>query len=129
MIVIDGSALVDLLAEVRPSGRLRERISGERLHAPQLVDYEVVAGLRRLAFRGLVNDERAVAALEVFGELRIRRWPAGPELRQRAFELRHSVNAYDASYVALAEALECPLITGDAHLARSHGHDAAIELH
>ena len=58
----------------------------------------------------------------------MQRWPASDPLRRRAFTLRASMTAYDAAYVALAEALQCTLLTRDARLARSTGHSADIRL-
>jgi predicted nucleic acid-binding protein len=63
-----------------------------------------------------------------FEDLPVQRWPFGDGLRRRAFQLRDNVPAYDAAYVALAEALECPLLTRDSRLARSSGHAAHIEV-
>lgn len=129
MIVLDSSALVALLAPEDDINRLRTRIHGEALHAPTLLDYEVVSAARRMTFDGRLSDTTADVLLEDLVDVPIRRWPASRGLRRRALELRHTHTAYDAAYVALAEALECPLVTRDARLARSHGHEAAIELH
>ncbi len=62
-----------------------------------------------------------------FDDLPVRRWPSGAALRLRGFSLRDNLTAYDAAYVALAEALECPLLTRDARLARAGGHH--VEIH
>ena len=59
---------------------------------------------------------------------RFQRWPSADALRRRAFQLRDNVSAYDAAYVALAEALDCTLVTRDGRLARSSGHYAHIEV-
>jgi predicted nucleic acid-binding protein len=71
---------------------------------------------------------RAQDLLTDFEDLPIQRWPSAGPLRRRAFQLRDSVSAYDAAYVVLAEALDCPLLTRDARLARSSGHNARIEV-
>ncbi len=63
-----------------------------------------------------------------FDDLEVRRWPSGDSLRRRAFQLRDDVSAYDAAYVALAEALDCPLVTRDIRLARSSGYLVRIEV-
>jgi predicted nucleic acid-binding protein len=60
--------------------------------------------------------------------LPVERWPAVDALRRRALQLRDNVSAYDAAYVVLAEAMDCPLITRDGRLARSTGHEVRIEL-
>lgn len=90
---------------------MRNRPTDEASHAPALLDYEIVSALRSLTLAGQVSTARAEDAL-----------------RRRAFQLRDSVSAYDAAYVALAEALGCPLLTRDARLARSGGHGARIEV-
>jgi predicted nucleic acid-binding protein len=129
VIVVDSSALVAALTGLDLTPALRGRLHGEALHAPSLLEYEVVSAARKLVRERRLDEVGAAWLFEDFDDLPIRRWPLGRRLRRRAFELRHTHTAYDASYVALAEALECPLITRDAHLARSHGHQAAIELH
>ncbi|MEJ7796936.1 MAG: PIN domain-containing protein [Solirubrobacteraceae bacterium] len=58
----------------------------------------------------------------------IQRWPAGDGLRRRALQLRDNLSAYDAAYVALAEALGCPLLTRDLRLAKSSGQLVSIEI-
>ena len=72
--------------------------------------------------------QRAEDLLTDFDDLRIERWPAEDALRRRAFQLRDNLTAYDAAYVALAEALDCPLVTRDSRLARSSGHGARVEV-
>lgn len=129
MIVIDSSALVALLLPAKETGQLRARVTGEELHAPALLEYEVASAIRGITLGGQLDGERGAQLLEELDAVPIFRWAPTPVLSRRAFGLRHNVTAYDASYVALAEALECPLITRDAHLAHSHGHQAAIELH
>jgi predicted nucleic acid-binding protein len=129
VIVVDSSALVAVLAGAPDSGQLVARFSGEELHAPVLIDYEVLSTARQMALDGRLDDERASDLLLDLDDAPIVRWQPSNALRRRAFELRQTIGAHDASYVALAEALECPLVTRDAHLAGSHGHEAAIELH
>ena len=68
----------------------------------------------------------AGALLSDFDDLPIHRWPSAGGLRLRAFDLRDTLSAYDAAYVALAEALDCPLLTRDARLGRAFGHDAQV---
>jgi len=128
VIVVDSAALVDALSAVAGSEELRAYLGGEELHAPTLVDYEVVSAVRGLTLCGHLSAERAADLLTDFDDIRIERWPAADALRRRAFQLRHNLSAYDAAYVALAESLECPLVTRDARLARSRGHDAQIHV-
>lgn len=102
--------------------------AAEELHAPTLLDYEVVSALRGLTLAGHLSEARAQEVLIDFNDLPIRRWPSADVLRRRAFQLRGSLSAYDAAYVALAEALGAPLVTRDRRLARSGGHAAHIEV-
>lgn len=128
MIVVDCSAVVDALTVADGGDMLRARLVGETLHSPFLLDYELVSAVRGLVLRGDLGVERAEDVLADFESLPIRRWPAADALRRRAMSLRENVSAYDAAYVALAEALDCPLVTRDRRLARTPGHEAHIEL-
>lgn len=129
MIVIDCSAVVDALtAAAEDANSLRARMSAEDLHAPALLDIEVVAALRGLVLGSHLTPTRAEDALTDFDDLTIERWPCSDSLRRRAFQLRHNVSAYDAAYVALAEALNCPMLTRDGRLRKSAGHHARIEV-
>lgn len=128
MIVVDSSAVVDALSAVAGTDELRHRLATETLHAPHLIDFEVVSALRGLTLGGHLSVNRAEDLLTDFNELPLQRWPSADALRRRAFQLRDNVSAYDAAYVALAEAMECPLVTRDGRLTRSSGHSARIEL-
>jgi predicted nucleic acid-binding protein len=128
VIVADGAALVDALTAVKGSEGLRAELAGEELHAPALLDFEVVSALRGLALGGQLSTARAHDALADFDSLPIQRWPSATALRLRAFSLRHNLTAYDAAYVALAEALNCPVLTRDARLAHSSGHSVEIRV-
>ncbi|MCA1605247.1 MAG: type II toxin-antitoxin system VapC family toxin, partial [Acidobacteria bacterium] len=97
------------------------------LHAPHLIDVEILHALRRLVARGRLTEERAVDVRVDFGDLTIVRYPHHP-LADRIWELRHNITAYDAAFVALSEALDVPLITCDARLASAGQHSSAIEL-
>lgn len=128
MIVVDAAALVDALTVVDGTDDLRASLAGEDLHAPTLLDFEFVSALRGLTLRGQLSAARAEDALTDFEDLPIQRWPSSDGLRRRAFGLRSHLSAYDAAYVALAEALQCPLLTRDARLARSSGHAAQVHV-
>jgi predicted nucleic acid-binding protein len=128
VIVADSAAVVDALTAVAGTDELRERFSAEELHAPDLLDYEVVSALRGLTLGGHLSVARAQDLLTDFDDLPIQRWPSADALRRRAFQLRDNVSPYDAASVVLAEALDCPLVTRDARLARSSGHSARIEV-
>ncbi len=109
--------------------RIRERVgrSGETLHAPHLIDVEVLSGLRRLERIGQVTPERVAEALEDLVDLALERYPH-QGLIERLWDLRHNVAPADAAYIALAEALDAPIVTADARLARAPGHAAVVEV-
>ena len=129
MIVLDASVALELILTTpdgaRAASRLRELEAP--MHAPHLIDIEVLHVLRRIEGAGRITSPRARAALGDFGDLAIRRHEHA-FLRERIWRLRKNLTAYDAAYVALAEALDAPLITLDARLARSKGHRANVEL-
>lgn len=126
MTVVDCSALVDALSGVPGADTLRARLSAGDLHAPTLLDYEVVSAVRGLALAGRLSSTRAQDLLSDFDDMTIERWPSAAALRTRALQLRNNVSAYDAAYVALAESLDCPLVTRDARLAGTGGHAVKI---
>ncbi len=128
MIVVDSAAVVDALTGVAGTDDLRAYLAANDLHAPSLLDVETVSALRGLTLAGKLSPARSQDLLTDFDDLPIQRWPFADALRRRAFQLRDNVTAYDAAYVALAEALDCPLLTRDARLARSGGHGARIEV-
>ena len=106
---------------------LAERLDEEELVAPHLLDLEFLHVLRRLVRLGAVTEDRAADARTDFAELAVTRYPHEP-LADRIWELRFNLTAYDASFVALAEALGVALITCDAALRTAPGITAAIEL-
>ena len=128
MIVIDASALMEVLLATGAGARVRARLfrEEETLHAPHLLDLEIVHVLRRSCLIGEMQPDRAAQALAVLGDLRMVRHPHAPYV-PRIWALRHSLTAYDAAYVALAEALDAPLVTRDRRMASAHGHRAKIE--
>lgn len=128
MIVIDCSAVVDALSLVEGTEELCALLEAEDLHAPALIDTEVVSALRGLTLGRHLTVPRAHDLLTDYDDLTLERWPTGDALRRRAFALRDNLTAYDATYVALAEALDCPLITRDERLARTRGHHARIDV-
>lgn len=129
MIVVDASAVLELLLD----GPAREVIAtrfcepGVSLHAPHLLDVEVASVLRQHARSGGLSDQRAAEVLSDFLDLSITRYPHDL-LLPRVWTLRHTVSAYDAMYVALAEGLDAPLLTRDRKLARAKGHRARVEV-
>ena len=129
MIVLDASAAIDWLLQTPAGHRIERRISSrsEKLHAPHLIDLEVVHALRRLVRDGAVVQLRADEAVSFLQALPLTRH-AHIALLPRIWQYRHNLSAYDAAYVVLAETLGAALITRDARLASSHGHRAKIEL-
>jgi predicted nucleic acid-binding protein len=130
MLVVDTSAVLDALAARDPAPGLVERLSEDGdLHAPHLIDVEVLHALRRLTMQGELSDERAADARHDFAALPVVRYPHHP-LSDRIWELRHNLTAYDATFVALAEALAAPLVTCDSRLASASAsaHGARVEL-
>ena len=128
MIVVDASVIVTGLADDGPDGdRVRERLRGERLAAPHLIDLEVASAWRRLLTADRLDERRASLALADLDALRLERAPHGP-LLPRCGELRDNLTIYDAAYVALAEQMETRLLTGDARLAGAPGVECEIEV-
>jgi len=129
LIVIDASAAIELILRTELGERVELRVldPDERLHAPHLLDLEVAQVLRRLTLLKEIAAARALEALDDYAGLLVERSAHGDLLR-RVWELRDSMTAYDGAYVALAEALDAPLLTCDGRLARSQGHRATIEL-
>lgn len=129
MIVVDASVLADLLLQPREAIRIEARLFGEdrAWQAPQFIDVEVLHVLRRHTLGGLLDAHRARVLIGLYRLFRVRRHAHHPYLH-RIWEMRDNLTAYDAAYVALAETLDVPLITRDARLARSAGHNALIEL-
>ena len=130
MIVADASVVAELLLRRGgPAGEsLAARFAGrEAVCAPHLVDVEIGQVIRRFVSRGEMPVARATAAFEDFADLPIRRFPH-TELLPRAFALRSNVTVYDGIYLALAEALDAPLLSCDAALADVPGCSAAVEI-
>lgn len=129
MIVIDASVLANVVGDDESAGvlaRLRLQIAGDA-SAPDLIDVETVSVLRRRWLKGDLTDDRFRSAIDDLLALPITRFPTGP-LMLRAFELRANVTAYDACYVALAEALECTLVTSDQRLAGAPAISCSTEI-
>lgn len=129
MIVLDASAVVELVLAT-PTGRaVARRIATPSLslHVPHLVDVEAAQSLRRCAASGVIDDNAASLALAALRDLDLERHGHEP-LLDRVWALRRNLTAYDAVYVALAEALDAVLLTCDGKLARAPGLGARVEL-
>lgn len=129
MIVVDASVLANALADDGRDGRAaRARLtSGDDLAASDLVDVETLAVLRKRWLAGDLSKSRFSAAIDDLEDLDLARYPALPLVR-RAFELSDNVTAYDALYVALAERLDCVLVTADQRLAAAPGIACTVEV-
>jgi len=128
LIVLDASALLEILLRTAAGHRAEARLAqdGDGC-APHLIDVEVVQALRRLAAARQIGETRAREAVEDFADMPLQRYAHEP-LIERMWSLRGNLTAYDAAYVALAEALGAPLLTTDRRLASAPGHRARIEL-
>lgn len=128
MIVLDASALLEFLLQTSLGARVEARLfrDEDEFHSPHLVDVEVTQGLRRLVRAGEVSLDRAAEVIADLADLDLHRHPH-LDLLTRAWKLRENLTAYDAMYVALAEALDAPIVTCDRPLAKTPGHHARIE--
>ncbi len=128
VIVVDASVLVTALIDDGKDGdQARAEIYGQTLAAPELIDLEVLSVIRRLAQAGSLPTRRAELAVQDLKDLAIQR-ARHTALVGRCWELRDNLTSYDAAYVALAEALGAPLVTGDSRIASSPGVRCQIRL-
>jgi predicted nucleic acid-binding protein len=129
VIVVDASAVLEVLLRTPASKQVEALLfdSARTLHAPHLLDVEIAQVVRRYVASGEINGERGRAALADLLDLPLSRYPHD-FLVPRIWELRNNLTAYDAAYVALAEALDAPLLTRDARLVNSPGHRAQVVL-
>jgi predicted nucleic acid-binding protein len=129
VIVVDASALLEVLLRTPAAQAVERRLFDPRetLHAPHLLDVEVAQVVRRYAAAGEIDRDRGRATLADLADFPLRRYPHD-FLLPRVWELRDNLTAYDAVYVALAEALDAPLVTRDRRLAAAAGRHARVEL-
>jgi predicted nucleic acid-binding protein len=121
MLVVDTSAVLAVLAGRTPDSELVQRLADDGdLHAPHLIDIELLHALRRLVRGGKLSADRAEDVRTDIAALALTRYGHEP-LADRIWALRENLTAYDAAFVALSEALEVPLITCDARLAAAPG--------
>ena len=129
MIVLDVPATVDWLLQTSAGLSIEKRIysRNETLHAPHLLDLEIMQVLRRLALQGVVSAYHAEQTVRDMRDLRITRY-AHSVLLPRICQLHRNFSAYDVAYIVLAEKLGVALITRDARLASASRHAASVEL-
>lgn len=128
MIVVDASVIVAGLADDGPDGdRARDRLRGEDLVAPHLIDLEILSAWRRVAAKGDLDERRFGLAVHDLVDMPLHRIPHWP-LLARCWQLRDNLSTYDAVYVALAETLGLTLVTADARLARAPGTTCQVEV-
>jgi predicted nucleic acid-binding protein len=127
VIVVDASVILEVLLVTAEAPAIETRLfaPGETLHAPHLIDVEVAQVLRRYTRSGELTAERGAEALTDLADFSLTRYPH-TVLLPRIWELRENVSAYDAAYLALAEALAAPLVTRDRTLAGAPGHGASV---
>lgn len=129
LIVVDSSAVIDAVLARPPKPKLVARLADDGdLHAPHLIDVEILHALRRLVQTGAAHEARVDDARADIDDIALTRYPVG-SLGDRVWALRHQMTAYDAVFVSLAEALDVPLVTCDRRLARAHGHQARVEVY
>jgi predicted nucleic acid-binding protein len=127
--VVDASAMLEVLLNSPAAPEIGSRVfaPGEVLHAPHLIDVEVMQVLRRYSIAKALSPARARQAFEDYMNIPLERFPHDV-LLPRIWELRHNLTAYDAAYVALAEALDAPLVTCDRAIGSAKGHRANVQL-
>lgn len=128
MLVLDTSAALHALAHRPAHPALLARLREEEVIAPHVLDLELLQALRNLVRGGRVSPDQALDIRADFEALSITRYAHGG-LTDRIWELRHNLTAYDAAFVALAELLDCPLVTSDARMAKASGHRADVEVY
>ncbi|CAM5350134.1 type II toxin-antitoxin system VapC family toxin [Leifsonia shinshuensis] len=118
-VVVDTSSVIDLLTDPGGSGRaVAERLRGRDLAAPEVMFAEAANVLRKLRLSGSLSEAEASMAYAELLELPIEPWPF-ETVEQRVWDLRGTLTAFDATFVALSELLTAPLVTGDRRLARA----------
>jgi len=129
VIVVDASVLANAVGDDGADGRrVRRELRGAGdLAAPDLVDVETVAVLRKRWLAGSLSGHRFATAVDDLTDIDLHRYPTLRFMR-RAWELRANVTPYDAAYVALAEVLDCELWTADQRLAKAPGPLCAIRV-
>lgn len=127
-LVCDASAVVTVLLDSGESGSwIARRLAGAELCAPELLPFECANVIRRHELGGLIGSDQAAQAHADLIDLPMDLFPY-EVLAQRVWQLRRNLTSYDAAYVALAEALDAPLITVDRRLSEAPGIACRVEL-
>jgi predicted nucleic acid-binding protein len=121
VIVLDSSAIVEVLIDSPKADTVVAAITDEQRHAPDLISFEVLSVIRGKIRGQELTSEEAIAAMRSFEEIEnhIQLWPLLDVMTEHAIQLRENVSSYDATYVTLAKILPCPLVTADARLGRA----------
>lgn len=128
MLIVDASVLAPVVADAGDDGRrFRDRLRGETVIGPDLLRIEVLSVLRRHAANRFLTAEEADAAVADLRAFPVTVYATAPLLR-RVWELRQNLTAYDACYIALAEAADRPLLTADRRLANAPGRRCHVEV-
>jgi predicted nucleic acid-binding protein len=127
-IVLDASVAIEVFCSPSPDPELRRRVLTATAAAPEIFDLEACNVLRKMVLRERITAVSASGVLRDIRDAPVIRL-ADRHLVQRVWDLRDTITAYDASYVALAELLDVPLVTCDARLARASGHGARVDLY
>lgn len=127
MTVVDTSVVVDVLLGWGTTAEAAALLEAGPAAAPDVLTFEVLTVLRRMALRGDASDDRLAGAVDDFGDLAVDLYPSLP-LRRHAWELRRNATAADALFIALAAALHEPLATKDAGLATVAERQGGVEV-
>lgn len=129
MIILDASAAVEWLLDLPLAGEVTTRLASDdqTIHAPHLLTVEVAQVVRRYAAAGDISSARGAQALADLADLDIVHHPHEP-LLPTIWRLRSNLTAYDAVYVALALALDAPIVTLDTRVAAAPGHGATVDI-
>lgn len=115
MIVVDASAMLEILSHTELGHAMEALFFEEDLHSPHLIDLEVLQTLRRWTLAGVISTEEADQAIKLFLSFTITRYPH-LHLIPAIWALRHNLTAYDGAYLALARLLGAPLLSADGAL-------------
>jgi predicted nucleic acid-binding protein len=119
ILVLDSSAVVALLVDDGEAGAwVADQVADCDFSGPELLPFEAANVLRRLSLSGVLSTEEAALAHADLLDLPVETWPY-VALARHAWELRGALTVYDASYVAVAQVVDAPLITLDRRLARA----------